>query len=277
MTEKEIEKRLFDLTNGLGPFAPSPEKDQARIGEQMISEINELEKAIRGKNVPGIEYQIAIAVRNYTAWFIRGDERKPYLERAVAHLQKAAETGSSEAKIELSRILIEEKLVRDLDIALQLAEELKQRNQLPDWMIPSVEKAKRWAGKIEIPHDSDFSTLSATPAAIREERTKLRKLLTTLVKSGDMTRARNVAKRLYNLGLLAAYLYGDFDGSSGVTGAAFSTAEGKLEEVNRSFNFEYLGRITDANFLTTTDYNRIEKILGQTTKTTSIRDIETMV
>jgi hypothetical protein len=76
---------------------------------------------------------------------------------------------------------------------------------------------------------------------------------------------------------LAAYLYGDFDGSSGVTGVAFSTAEGKLEEANKSFHFEYLGRITDANFLTTTDYNRIEKILGQTAKTISVRDIETMV
>lgn len=98
-----------------------------------------------------------------------------------------------------------------------------------------------------------------------------------LVKSGDTTRARNVAKRLYNLGLLAAYLYGDFDGSSGVTGAAFSAAEGKLQEVKKSFNFDYLGRITDANFLTPTDYNRIEKILGHTTQTTNIREIEAMV
>lgn len=90
---------------------------------------------------------------------------------------------------------------------------------------------------------------------------KLRKLLTRLIKTHD-PRVGVVAKRLYNLGLLAAYLYDNYDGSSGVSGAEFGAAVPKMKRANRLFSFDYLGRITDAQFLTATDYKRIEKILG---------------
>lgn len=277
MDEDAIRKRLLDLSEGMGFPATGPESDQHRVGQQMIEEINQLENHIRSGIDPNLEYLFAIAIRNYTAWFVRGDDRKRFLERTVAHLEKAAEMGSPDAQIELTRILIEEKLVRNLDGALKLAGRLQHEEQLPEWLAPAVEKAKRWSGKVDIPGDSDFSALSATPAAIREERTKLRKFLIDLVKSGNRTTAINVAKRLYNLGLLAAYLYGDFDGSSGVSGATFDAAAENLREVNNKFNFDYLGRIVDADFLTPTDYNRIERILGVREGTLTTAEIQRMV
>ena len=277
MDKNSIENRLLNLSEGMEILAPGLEADHQKVGEQMIEEINQLENQIRTVIDPNLEYLFGIALRNYTAWFVRGDDRKSFLERAVIHLKKAAEMGSSDALIELTRILIEEKLVRDLDNALKIAGRLQQEKQLPEWLIPAVEKAKRWSGKIDIPNDSDFSELSATPAAIREERTKLRKILIDLVKSGNHTSGINVAKRLYNLGLLAAYLYGDFDGSSGVSGESFDAAAAKLGKVKNKFKFDYLGRITDANFLTLTDYNRIEKMMGVKERTLTTSEIQHMV
>ena len=182
-----------------------------------------------------------------------------------------------DSQVELTRILIEEKLVRDLDCALSMAAQLQKEEQLPQWLVPAIEKAKRWAGKAEFPTDSDFSALTPSPAAIREERTKLRKLLVEQTKCGDRLSASAIAKRLYNLGLLAAYLYDDFDGSSGVSGAAFDAAEHKMRKVNSMFKFDYLGRIVGAEFLSPADYRRIEAILGVSDRTLAIEEVKRMV
>jgi hypothetical protein len=276
--EQAIESRLSRLTEGLGPFAPRQGSDQTRLASSMRDEIKEIENLVRDRTTSRIEYQLAIAIRNYSAWYLRGDERAPYLEKVVVHLRKAIDTITFvDAKVELTRILIEEKLVRDLDSALKLADELKKTGQFPEWMSSTVEKAMRWSGKAEVPLDNDFSNLSAAPAAIREERTKLRKFLIDAVKAGNRERTAVLATRLYNLGLLAAYLYGEWDASAGVPGAVFDDATRKLHIVKSSFNFRYLGRIADAGFLSSTDYRRIEQALGSTSKTIEVRHIKMML
>lgn len=278
VSEQAIESRLSRLTDGLGPFAPRQGSDQARLASSMLDEIKEIENLVRDRTSSRIEYQLAIAIRNYSAWYVRGGERAPYLEKVVAHLRKAIDTSTYvDAKIELTRILIEEKLVRDLDSALKLAAELKNSGQLPEWMSSTVEKAKRWSGKVDIPLNNDFSNLSAAPAAIREERTKLRKFLIGTGKATEAEKTAVLATRLYNLGLLAAYLFGEWDASSGVSGAAFDDATKRFDKVKTSFNFEYLGRIADAGFLSSTDYRRIEKALGPTSKTITVWEIKTML
>lgn len=278
MGEQMIESRLSRLTDGGGPFSPLGESDKTQLAISMLCEIEQIENLVRDRTSSRIEYQLALAMQNYCGWYVRGDERAPYLERVVAHLRKAIDPDECvDAKAELARILIEERLARDLDSALKLADELKNTEQLPDWMSSTVEKAKRWSGRIDIPHDNNFSDLSSTPAAIHEERTKLRKLMIDAAKAADMERAAVVAGRLYNLGLLAAYLYGEWDASSGVTGAAFDAATKKLRKVKASFNFEYLGRIADAGFLSATDYRRIEHALGSTSKTITVREIKAML
>jgi hypothetical protein len=278
MGEQMIESRLSRLTDGGGPFSPLGEFDKTQLAISMLGEIEEIENLVRDRTSSRIEYQLALAVQNYSGWYVRGDERAPYLERVVAHLRKAIDAGECvDAKAELARILIEERLVRDLDSALKLADELKKTGQLPDCMSSTVEKAKRWSGKIDIPHDNNFSDLSSTPAAILEERTKLRKLMIDAAKAADVERAAVVAARLYNLGLLAAYLYGEWDASSGATSAAFDAATKKLRKVKTSFNFGYLGRIADAGFLSSTDYRRIEHALGSPSKTITVREIKAML
>lgn len=108
---------------------------------------------------------------------------------------------------------------------------------------------------------------------LREERTRLRQLLVEVLKHPGRPDSGIVAARLYNLGLLVAHLYGDFDASTGVTGAAYEAAEKELRKVGARFNFDYLGRITDASFLTGRDYGRIEKALGSASGTVTVRQI----
>lgn len=273
-----IARRLSHLTNGFGPFAPRPDADLEQLGHSMISEIDDVEKLAQGGMSSANQYQLALAIRNYCSWYVRGAERAEYLQRSLSYLRKAITTdGCAAAKIELVHILIDEKLVRDLPLALTLADELTETGLLPDWMQSFVEKAKRWSGNASIPSDNDFSNITATPASIREERTKLRKLVIVAVKAKDTARATALASRLYNLGLLAAYLYGHWDASSGVSGVAFNAAAQRLPGAKASFNFGYLGRIADAEFLSAADYKRLEQLLGSKSSTISVREIHALI
>jgi hypothetical protein len=278
MDEHLIENRLWSLTNSFGPFSPRPNVDQARLALNMINEIDEVEKLLHNNTSSTYEYGLGIAIRNYCAWYVRGDERTKYLQRTILHLKKAIDiNGLAEAKVELASILIEEKQVRNLEMALKLAHELKEAELLPNWMQSIVEKAKRWSGKADLPSNNDFSDLSAAPAVIQEERTKLRKLIIYAFKAKDIEKATILVSRLYNLGLLAAYLYGGWSGSSGVIGSEFDAATKELQRVKSSLNFGYMGRISDAGFLSVMDYKRIEKIFGPKSETISVSVIEKLL
>ena len=56
---------------------------------EMHKLISKVEKRFPDSDSYELEYRLGIALRNYTAWFVRGDERKPYLQEAVQHLEKA--------------------------------------------------------------------------------------------------------------------------------------------------------------------------------------------
>ena len=56
---------------------------------EMNKLISKVEKRFPDSDSYELEYWLGIALRNYTAWFVRGDERKPHLQEAVQHLEKA--------------------------------------------------------------------------------------------------------------------------------------------------------------------------------------------
>ena len=56
---------------------------------EMHKLISKVEKRFPDSDSYELEYWLGIALRNYTAWFVRGDERKPHLQEAVQHLEKA--------------------------------------------------------------------------------------------------------------------------------------------------------------------------------------------
>jgi len=101
----------------------------------MLSEIRRVEREIRAETTAPIEYKLAIALRNYTAWYVRGESRKAFLEEVVSHLTRSLIIDPQQcgAKCELARVQIDEQQVRDLPNAMRLISELEKDELLPDW------------------------------------------------------------------------------------------------------------------------------------------------
>lgn len=55
----------------------------------MSNLISQIEKQFQDSDSYELEYWLGIALRNYAAWFIRGENRKHYLQKAAQHLEKA--------------------------------------------------------------------------------------------------------------------------------------------------------------------------------------------
>ena len=273
----DLIKRLITITGISSPYAPVPGCNYENNSIKMFAEIKSIEDSIQSYSSI-LHYHLAIAYRNYSTWYVRGNDRQTFLQKMVYHLEQAIllDENDFNSKSELAHILIEETLIRDLDKALIIVKELKEIGALPQWMNSIVEKAKRWKGDIVRPRNNDFSKLDPTPAVLREERTKLRKLLVNSLKAKD-NETEIIAMRLYNLGLLVAYLYDSHDCNSGVMGMVYDNASKLMKKVAKKFNFEYLGKIKDAGFLTDLDYKRIEKVFGEKTDEITIDEIKGMI
>lgn len=264
--------RLVKIADISSPYAPINSSNISELKEQMGNELKKLQSEIKIWTYE-LHEKYAIALRNYCSWYLRGDERKNVLENIVHHLEESLKLkDASSAKIELSRILIEEKLVRNLDKALVYINELHEKNELPSWMNSLVEKAKRWNGDVAIPNNVDLSKLEPSPAVFREERTKLRKLLKFLIDEND-NRKEIVALNLYNLGLFVTTLYGNHDCNSGVSGSEYDNAVKKAKKIAKNFKYNYLGRITNCSFLSEQDYNKIEKVFNENSSFVNVIDL----
>jgi tetratricopeptide (TPR) repeat protein len=105
--------------------------------ENMLKVLGEVEGYVHNLQNPKIAYWLGIAWRNFTAWHIRGDERKEYLEKAVFYFDKALSLAKNTLPVQLpldkrhnsdyldqidiagdlGDILVNEALIRDLDRA----------------------------------------------------------------------------------------------------------------------------------------------------------------
>lgn len=105
--------------------------------ENMLSVIDSVESCSSDLQNPKLAYWLGIAWRNFTAWHIRGDERKKYLEKAISYFDKALILSKNILPIqlplekrhiagyldqidiagELGHILVNEAIIRDLDRA----------------------------------------------------------------------------------------------------------------------------------------------------------------
>ena len=80
----------------------------------MLTEIRRVEQDVQTNTTAFIEYQLAVALRNYIAWYVRGESRRKYLEEVITHLEKSVRLSprQSEAKCELAVIQIAQRHVR---------------------------------------------------------------------------------------------------------------------------------------------------------------------
>lgn len=105
--------------------------------DNMLMVLGNVENYISNLQNPKLAYWLGIAWRNFTAWHIRGDERKEYLEKAVFYFNKALELSRDilptqlplekrhnseyldqiDIAGDLGNMLVNEALIRDLDRA----------------------------------------------------------------------------------------------------------------------------------------------------------------
>lgn len=101
----------------------------------IIDVINEAEVIANNSKNPKLFYWLAITIRNFTSWNIRGDERKKYLEKVIYYFDKSFEYSKNVLPIKLppekrcdldfldqiniageaGNILVNEAIVRNLD------------------------------------------------------------------------------------------------------------------------------------------------------------------
>lgn len=96
----------------------TPETSGFPDASQMLSAIHDAELSFSRTPALSLANAIGNAIVCYTAWYVRGDDRKSFLERAAHYFRTSGNRAA------LGRLLVEEPLVRDLNEAIPLLEEL---------------------------------------------------------------------------------------------------------------------------------------------------------
>ena len=114
--------RAIERVSSFG-FGPEPTE------RQMQTVLQEVERQHAESDSAELQFLLGIGWRNYTAWFISGDKRKPFLETAASHFERAyaLERNKSGSKwrmyaCEYGALIADEALIRDLDRAIAVFE-----------------------------------------------------------------------------------------------------------------------------------------------------------
>ncbi len=195
-------------------FGLGPQPTQA----QMLETVQRIEDQYPASHSAELEYWLGIAWRNYTAWFVRGDERKPYLEKAIAHLERAysLEKANSGQRwktyaSELGALLVDEALMRDLDRGIPLLEAVFQSTQDYEPLLCSYAEAIYKTGDFEKAaavatelyrraKSSKEWKQNIPPAPMRIAAMAYRAEIKQLKKDGKISEALSISNALLNTG-----------------------------------------------------------------------------
>jgi tetratricopeptide (TPR) repeat protein len=269
-------QKLQEISNGLGEYAKAygdPYK-----GAEMLSVIQVIEGQSADSQNASLFCALAIAYRNYCAWFVRGNDRQLHLEKVVSCFERALALDPDyvSAKSELAYTLIEEKQVRNLEKGVALLEELKLSGNLSETMAISLQKAQRQMGQAKrTPTISNFARLSVYLGALAEQRKTYRALIRQYKKSGQAKELKKALDTLYNLAVFVAAIYGDHDCNSGVNGHNYDIACIMKRKIGHliQFNYSQDGRITEGQFLSESDYKQFLQVYGDTDNSINPREI----
>ena len=271
---------LNEISNGLGEYADCSfnEKSEAvknKKAQEMLSQII----AIKGKNTntkdSNLSYALAIAYKNYCAWFVRGNEREKYLNKALSHLKQAITYNSSntEAKAELGKLLIEEKTIRDLHQGLSVLQELKDNGNLPTPLNSILSKALRQNNDINL--DTSYNLCIFTdpsPAVFREERKRFRELIRKFKKEKRDKDLEVVLNQYYQLSVLVTACYGSHNCNSGVAGHQYENAIKLVKNICKKIKYSYQenGKISQSSFISDNDWKTFIKVFGDNQKSLTV-------
>lgn len=263
--------KQISLESKFCPFCGSPymdpEKDKI-LSINMLLMLEKLEREyILNKSID-LSYSIATGYLEYCSLYARGDSRKKYLEKSIYHLEELLKYRQEDDSIKmmLGRLLIEEKLIRDLEKGTKYLEEVKSKGNLPDYLEPSLKKAKRQMGDISLREVLNFRDLDPTPAIFIEERKKYRYLINKFIKEKDLENTKKALYEFYNLAFLATLVFPNYDFNLGITGNYYDNAKKIIEEFGASLNYSFdkNGYLDNCKFLSNRDYKIFTKYFGDT-------------
>jgi tetratricopeptide (TPR) repeat protein len=116
--ESEVSREQRTIENLLKFTIVTPGTTTPHDPKQMLSAIDEVEQNFGSNIPPSVADALASTVLCYTAWHVRGDARRGFLERAVRYYRMSGN------KAGLGRLLVNEAQVRNLKEAIPLLEEL---------------------------------------------------------------------------------------------------------------------------------------------------------
>jgi len=272
----ELIARLNQISNGLGEYAsysfnkedPSQKNQKA---QKMLAAITDIEKKSTLLNDSTLFYSLAIACRNYCAWFVRGDERKIHLEKCVAFLNESISISPDnvDAKSELGRLLIEEKVVRNLSKGIVILEKLNTDGKMPSYLNSVLSKAHRQSGNLNLEDNFNLCAFKdPSPAVFREERKRFRALIRKYKNQKETDKLKITLNQYYNLAVLLTICYGDHDCNSGVIGWQYNEAINTVREICTKIDCSFVshGYLVKSSFISKNDWKTFANVFGDSTK-----------
>lgn len=266
---------LNEISNGLGEYASCSFNEsnidiKYKKGQEMLSIIVSIEKNNIESSDTNLFYSIAIAYRNYCVWFVRSDERKKYLEKSILFLNKSILISSENinAKSELGRLLIEEKVVRDLSKGINILEKLQDARQMPEYLNSVLSKAIRQNKGVKLENTYDLCSFNdPSPAVFREERKRFRELIRTFKKENNIDSLKTTLNQYYQLAILVTVCYGEHDCNSAVAGFQYDNATKIVKNICKKIDYTYSthGKILKSNFISENDWKTFTNIFGSNT------------
>ena len=199
---------------------------------------------------------------------MRRTNRKKYLDKTISYLRESINISknNTEAKSELGRLLIEEKVIRNLREGIEILKNLKSTNQMPDHLNSVLSKALRQNGDVELSTNYDLCGFKdPSPAVFREERKKFRALIRESKKSNDEEKLKQILNQYYNLAVLVTICYQDHDCNSAVSGSDYDKAIQTVKKICKKINYTYSndGYIENSNFISANDWKTFKKVFGE--------------
>lgn len=206
--------RAIESLKEVASFESATQASQA----EMLNIIEKVEKQHPDSNSAQLEYWLGVAWRNYTAWFVRGDDREEYLLKAADHLQRAYDIEISGSGLNwaiyagaLGSLLVNEAIVRDLERAIPLLEKLFKSTQSYDPLLCSyadaLYKAKEFEAAAEVAsalHQRAESSEEwedfVPPAPMRIAAKAYRAQVRQFKKKGQLKEAVEVSEKLLKTG-----------------------------------------------------------------------------
>ncbi|MCX5906441.1 MAG: hypothetical protein NTY64_04430, partial [Deltaproteobacteria bacterium] len=183
---------------------------------------------------------------------------------------------NQDAKIGLGEILINRVQVRNLESALEILAEVRDKT---GYIQELINRAKRWRGELEIPRNFNYKIIQLIPMGfLLEERKRCRALIKSLKRENKMDEITSVLDHFYRIGIL-------HDAAEHIVGKKyyFTVKEQERKKFDQilekiaarvhQYSYEKNGRLVRANFLSNNDYKLFELVFGKSNKLLNPADL----